>query len=37
MRTGAISLWVAGDDDAERAAAVIRGLGHTAAPLAAEQ
>ena len=33
MRTGAISLWVAGDDDAERAAEVVRGLGHTAAPL----
>ena len=37
MRTGAISLWVAGDDDAERAAAVVRELGHTAAPLAAER
>ena len=36
MRTGAISLWVAGADDAERAAAVVRELGHTAAPLAGE-
>ena len=37
MRTGAISLWVAGDDDASRAAEVVRDLGHTAAPLAAER
>jgi prephenate dehydrogenase len=37
MRTGAISLWVAGADDAARAAEVVRGLGHTAAPLPAEQ
>jgi prephenate dehydrogenase len=37
MRTGAISLWVAGPDDATRAAEVVRGLGHTAAPLATEQ
>jgi prephenate dehydrogenase len=37
MRTGAISLWVAGDDDAARAADVVRGLGHAAAPLAPEQ
>jgi len=37
MSTGAISLWVAGDDDATRAAEVVRELGHTAAPLAAEQ
>ena len=36
MRTGAISLWVAGADDAERAAEVVRGLGHAAAPLAGE-
>jgi prephenate dehydrogenase len=28
MRTGAISVWVAGRDEAERAAEVIRGLGH---------
>ena len=30
MRSGAISLWVAGDDEAERAAEVVRGLGHAA-------
>jgi prephenate dehydrogenase len=36
MRTGAISLWVAGDDDAERAAEIVRGLGHSAAPLASD-
>jgi prephenate dehydrogenase len=29
MRTGAISLWVAGDAEAERAAAIVRDLGHT--------
>lgn len=29
MRTGAISIWVAGDDEANRAAATIRELGHT--------
>ena len=28
MRTGAISVWVAGADQAERAAEVVRGLGH---------
>jgi prephenate dehydrogenase len=33
MRTGAISLWVAGADDADRATAVIRELGHTATAL----
>ncbi len=37
MRTGAISLWVAGADEAERAAEVVRGLGHTAAASASEQ
>jgi prephenate dehydrogenase len=31
MRTGAISVWVAGRDEAERAAGVVRGLGHTVA------
>ena len=31
MRTGAISVWVAGVDEAERAAEVVRGLGHVAA------
>ena len=29
MRTGAISIWVAGDAEADRAAATIRELGHT--------
>ena len=29
MRTGAISLWVAGEAEAERAAEIVRGLGHT--------
>ena len=28
MRTGAISLWVAGDAEARRAAEIVRGLGH---------
>jgi prephenate dehydrogenase len=28
MRTGAISVWVAGEDEAERAAEIVRGLGH---------
>jgi prephenate dehydrogenase len=28
MRTGAITLWVAGDEEAERAAEIVRGLGH---------
>jgi prephenate dehydrogenase len=31
MRTGAISIWVGGDDEAERAAEIVRGLGHSAA------
>jgi prephenate dehydrogenase len=31
MRTGAVSLWVAGADEAERAAEVVRSLGHTVA------
>jgi len=30
MRSGAISLWVAGDEQAERAAALVRELGHSA-------
>jgi prephenate dehydrogenase len=29
MRTGAVSLWVAGTDEAERAAEIVRGLGHS--------
>ena len=32
MRTGAISLWVAGDDAATRAMRVIQGLGHSVSP-----
>ena len=31
MRTGAISLWVAGEREAERTAAILRGLGHSVA------
>jgi prephenate dehydrogenase len=31
MRTGAVSLWVAGEGEAERAAGIVRGLGHTVA------
>ncbi len=30
MRTGAVSLWVAGQAEAERAAEIVRGLGHNA-------
>jgi len=29
LTTGAISLWVAGAEEAERAAALVRGMGHT--------
>src|SRR5438477_858897 len=29
MRTGAVSLWVAGDAEARRAAEIVRGLGHS--------
>jgi prephenate dehydrogenase len=29
MRTGAVSLWVAGNEEAERAAELVRELGHT--------
>ena len=32
MRTGAISLWIAGDEEAERAAEVVRELGHAVSP-----
>ncbi|MGI9021494.1 MAG: prephenate dehydrogenase/arogenate dehydrogenase family protein [Solirubrobacterales bacterium] len=28
LRTGAITLWIAGEPEAERAAAIVRGLGH---------
>ena len=34
MRTGAISIWVAGSGEAERAAEVVRGLGHSVALVA---
>ena len=29
MRTGAVTLWVAGEAEAERAAEIVRGLGHS--------
>jgi prephenate dehydrogenase len=35
MRTGAISIWIAGAGEAERAAELVRGLGHTVALVAA--
>jgi prephenate dehydrogenase len=31
MRTGAVSLWVAGPDEAERAAEIVHELGHSVA------
>jgi prephenate dehydrogenase len=36
MKSGAISLWVAGEEQAERAAELVRGLGHSATVLAGE-
>jgi prephenate dehydrogenase len=33
MRTGAISIWVAGPEEAERAAAIVSELGHLVAPV----
>ena len=36
MRSGAITVWVAGEDEAERAAEIVRGLGHNAAIVTAE-
>lgn len=33
QRTGAISLWLAGADEAERAVEIVAGLGHTATPV----
>jgi prephenate dehydrogenase len=36
MRSGAISLWVAGDEQAERAAELVRELGHTVTVMAGE-
>ncbi len=35
MTSGAVSLWVAGDEQAERAAVLVRGLGHTVSILGA--
>ena len=34
MRTGAISIWVAGSEEAERASEVVRGLGHSVSVVA---
>ena len=31
MRTGAISIWIAGESEAERAAEIVRGLGYSVA------
>jgi prephenate dehydrogenase len=36
MKSGAISLWVAGEERAERATELVRGLGHSATVLAGE-
>lgn len=36
MRSGAVSLWVAGEEQARRAAALVRGLGHTVTALGDE-
>ncbi len=36
MSTGAISLWIAGVEDAERAAVIVRGLGHAVAVVGPE-
>jgi prephenate dehydrogenase len=36
MRTGAVSVWVAGDDAAERAAEIVRELGHSASIVGGE-
>ena len=35
QRTGAISLWIGGRGEAERAAEIVSGLGHEVAPIAA--
>ena len=37
MRTGAITLWVAGAEEAERAAEIVRGLGHSASVSGGEE
>ena len=36
MKSGAISLWVAGEEQAERAAELVRGLGHSATVLSGD-
>jgi prephenate dehydrogenase len=36
METGAITLWIAGEDDARRAADIVRGLGHSATAMPRE-
>jgi hypothetical protein len=36
MRTGAISIWVAGEGEAERAAELVRELGHTVSIVAGD-
>ena len=36
MRTGAISIWVAGAEEAERASEIVRGLGHVVSVVAGE-
>lgn len=37
MRTGAITLWIAGEAEAERAAEIIRGLGHGVSAVGGEE
>jgi prephenate dehydrogenase len=37
MNSGAVSLWVSGEEQAERAAALVRELGHSATVLGAEE
>lgn len=37
MRSGAISLWVAGTEQAQRAAELVEGLGHIVTPLDREE
>jgi hypothetical protein len=36
MKSGAISLWVAGEEQAERAAALVHKLGHSATVVAGD-
>jgi hypothetical protein len=36
MKSGAISLWIAGEEQAERAMALVRELGHGVSVVAAE-